>query len=462
MSFRIEVDSMGDVQVPADKYFGAQTQRSLDNFKIGADRFPRAFIRALGIVKKAAAIANARLGVLEKNIADAISTAAEEVIDGRRDDHFPLVIWQTGSGTQTNMNANEVIANLAIERLNGVIGSKVPVHPNDDVNKGQSSNDVFPTAMHIATVEEIQYCLFPALHELENCLVSKADNFADVIKVGRTHLMDATPITLGHEFRCYAQQIQKSLERLKACLPHLYELPLGGTAVGTGLNTHHDFDKVAITLIAEMTAIPFVPAVNKLEGMAAHDALVALSGALKTTAVALMKIANDIRWLASGPRAGIGEILIPENEPGSSIMPGKANPTQCEAVAMVAAQVMGYDVTITVAGASGNFELNVYKPVIIHNILSSIRLISDVVNSFRLNCVAGIQPHSARIQEHLDKSLMLVTALVPVIGYDKAATVAKRAYSEGKTLREIALEMDVISASEFDRIVSPDKMLKPF
>ena len=461
MDYRLETDSMGQVKVPVDRYYGAQTQRAIENFRIGRELFPREFIRALGIVKKAAALANAQLNVLDRSKAETIASAAEEVMSGHWDGHFPLVVWQTGSGTQTNMNANEVIANRAIERMGGVIGSKVPVHPNDDVNKGQSSNDVFPTAMHISAAEEIKSRLVPSLTALEAALSGKAAAFKDIVKIGRTHLMDATPVTLGQEFSGYAQQVHNALERIETCWPRLLELPLGGTAVGTGLNTHVDFDRTAIRMIAEMTGIDFCPARNKFEALAAHDAMVELSGALKTAAAGLMKIANDIRWLSSGPRCGIGEISLPENEPGSSIMPGKVNPTQCEAMTMVCAQVMGNDTTITIAGASGNFELNVYKPVIILNILQSIRLLSDASASFRAHCIEGITPDHARIAEHLSRSLMLVTALAPHIGYDKAAGIARKAYIEGITLKQAAEASGVISSEAFDKIVRPCQMIKP-
>lgn len=457
-TFRIESDTMGDVRVPVAMYYGAQTQRSLLNFKIGGERFPREIIRALGIVKKAAALANARLGVLDQKKVEAISVVADEVILGKWDVHFPLVIWQTGSGTQTNMNANEVISNLAIERMGGVIGSKKPVHPNDDVNKGQSSNDVFPTVMHIAAVEAVYQRLMPALLTLHKVLCVKSKEYRNVVKIGRTHLMDATPLTLGQEFSGYAQQIENSMERLEAAKPHLHELALGGTAVGTGLNTHKDFSTIAIAIISEITACPFVSARNKFEALAAHDALVELSGALNTIAVSLMKIANDIRWLASGPRCGIGEIRIPENEPGSSIMPGKVNPTQSEALTMVCSQVMGNHVTVTIAGASGNFELNVYKPVIIFNVLNSVRLLSDAVTSFTENCVLGITPDHEHIRENLDRSLMLITALAPKIGYDCCAEVAKRAYHENKTLKAVAVSLGYVTEVEFDAMVRPEEM----
>ncbi len=401
---------------------------------------------------------NARLGVLDKVKADAIAFAADEVIKGTWDAHFPLVVWQTGSGTQTNMNANEVISNLAIEHLGGVVGSKIPVHPNDDVNKGQSSNDVFPTVMHIASAEAVYQGLVPALSALHQILDAKACEYKDVVKIGRTHLMDATPLTLGQEFSGYAQQVENAIERLSAVKPRLCELALGGTAVGTGLNTHKNFSAVAVAVISDMTSLPFVSARNKFEALAAHDALVELSGALNTIAVSLMKIANDIRWLASGPRCGIGEILIPENEPGSSIMPGKVNPTQSEAMTMVCAQVMGNHVAVTIAGASGNFELNVYKPVIIFNILNSVRLLSDAVRSFTDNCVAGITPDHHRIEENLNRSLMLVTALAPLIGYDRAAEVAKKAYKENTTLKAAAVSLEYVTAEDFDILVHPEKM----
>lgn len=461
MEYRIETDSLGEVKVPAASYYGAQTQRSRENFLIGHERFPREFIRALGLVKKAAALANLKLGVLDRTKAEAIAQSADEVIAGNWDHDFPLVIWQTGSGTQTNMNANEVIANRAIERLGGKLGSKVPVHPNDDVNKGQSSNDVFPTAMHISAAEEIRNTLIPALTDLEGALMAKAIQFKDIVKLGRTHLMDATPVTLGQEFSGYAQQVHNAVERIESCWPRLLELPLGGTAVGTGLNTHPEFDRTSISLISDLTGMMFQPARNKFEGLAAHDALVELSGSLKSAAVSLMKIANDLRWLGSGPRAGIGEIILPENEPGSSIMPGKVNPTQCEAMTMVCVQVIGNDTTVSLAGASGNFELNVYKPVIIFNVLQSIRLLAHASLSLKNNCIVGIEPDLIRIKEHLDRSLMLVTALAPKIGYDKAAKVAKKAFHEGITLKEAAVSLGFISEQDFDQAVRPELMVKP-
>ncbi len=461
MDFRIETDSMGGVKVPTDKYYGAQTARSVMNFKIGGERFPRELIKALGILKKAAALTNKDLGILPAEKAELIVKAADEVIEGKLDDNFPLVVWQTGSGTQTNMNANEVISNRAIELAGGQIGSKKPIHPNDDVNKAQSSNDTFPTAMHIAAVEEIHRRLIPMITKLKDALAVKSEEFKDIIKIGRTHLMDATPLTFGQEFSGYVQQLNNALERINDSLPRLYELALGGTAVGTGLNTHPEFAVKAAEKISELTGKPFKSARNKFEALAAHDALVELSGVLKTIAASLMKIANDIRWLGSGPRAGIGELLLPENEPGSSIMPGKVNPTQSEAMTMVCVQVFGNDTTVTFAGASGNFELNVFKPVIIYNVLQSIRLISDACESFTDNCVIGIQPNERVINKHLNDSLMLVTALNPHIGYDNAAKIAKKAHKENKTLKETAVELGILTAEKFDEIVKPEKMIGP-
>jgi len=461
MKSRIETDTMGQIEVPEDKYYGAQTARSLMNFKIGGERFPREFIRALGVLKKAAAQANEELGLLPPEKARLIIQAAEEVIAGKLDDHFPLVVWQTGSGTQTNMNANEVIANRAIELAGGVLGSKQPIHPNDDVNKAQSSNDTFPTAMHIATVEQLHRRLIPMVTKLRDALAVKAEEFKDIIKIGRTHLMDAVPLSLGQEFSGYVQQLDGGLERIDCVLPHLYELALGGTAVGTGLNTHPQFAVAATRKIAELTGSPFVSARNKFEALATHDTLVEASGMLKTLAASLMKIANDIRWLGSGPRCGIGELHLPENEPGSSIMPGKVNPTQSEAMTMVCAQVFGNDVAINFGGAGGNFELNVFKPMIIYNVLQSIRLLSDASESFTEHCVAGLEANRQTIERHLASSLMLVTALNPHIGYDNAAKVAKKAFAENLTLKEAAVSLGLLTAEKFDELVRPEKMIGP-
>ncbi len=461
MEHRIETDTMGEIEVPSDRYYGAQTARSLRNFPIGGDRFPREMIRALGVVKKAAALTNETLGLLPKEKAGLIVAAANEVIEGKLDDHFPLVVWQTGSGTQSNMNANEVIANRAIEMAGGKLGSKDPIHPNDDVNKAQSSNDVFPTAMHVAAATEVIETLLPSLETIHATLAGHAERFRGVTKIGRTHLMDATPLTLGQEFSGYAHQLAKGRERVEAALPGVLELALGGTAVGTGLNTHPEFAENVAATIADLTGHPFVTAPNKFEALATHDALVHLSGAMKTVACSLMKIANDIRWLASGPRCGIGEILLPANEPGSSIMPGKVNPTQCEAMTMVCAQVIGNDAAVTVGGASGNFELNVYKPVMIHNVLNSCRLLADACRSFNERCVAGIEPNETRIVDLLNRSLMLVTALNPHIGYDNAAKIAKTAHAKGITLKEAALELGLLTAEEFDAKVRPDEMTGP-
>jgi len=461
MDYRIETDSMGEIKVPADKYWGAQTQRSLENFKIGGDKFPKEFICALGILKKAAAMTNQELGVLTADKADLIIRAANEVIEGKLDGHFPLVVWQTGSGTQTNMNANEVISNRAIELAGGVKGSKKPIHPNDDVNKGQSSNDAFPTAMHIAAVEEIHRRLVPMIKKLRDALHHKETEFKDIIKIGRTHLMDATPLTLGQEFSGYVQQLNSALERIEGALPHLYELALGATAVGTGLNTHPQFAAKSAEKIAQITGKPFKTARNKFEALASHDTMVNVSGVLNTLAVSFMKIANDIRWLGSGPRCGIGELHLPENEPGSSIMPGKVNPTQCEAMTMVCAQVFGNHTAVTVAGAGGNFELNVYKPVIIFNVLNSIRLLSDACESLTDHCVTGIKANRPNIKKHLDDSLMLVTALNPRIGYDNAAKVAKKAFAENITLKQAAVALGFLTAEEFDALVRPQDMIGP-
>ncbi len=458
MSYRTEKDSMGEIQVPSDRYYGAQTQRSLENFKIGNEHFPREFIRALGILKKAAARVNSRLGLLDQKIAEVIELAADEVIAGKLDDHFPLVVWQTGSGTQTNMNINEVISNRSIEILGCELGSKYPVHPNDHVNKSQSSNDVFPTAMNIAAFERITSHLLPALTQLKEALREKAKEFADIIKIGRTHLQDAVPLTLGQEFSGYVSQVEHGIKAIQHALPHLSELALGGTAVGTGLNAPPGYAGEIAREISQLTGLPFVSAENKFEALAANDAVVETSGALKTVACSLMKIANDIRWLASGPRCGLGEISIPENEPGSSIMPGKVNPTQCEALTMVACQLIGNDVTIAMAGASGNFELNVYKPVMIYNLLQSIQLLADASISFNQRCVAGIKPNREQIGTYVKNSLMLVTVLNNKIGYDRAALIAKKAYQEGTTLKEAALELGFLTGEEFDHEVQPAKM----
>ncbi len=458
---RTESDSMGPIEVATDRYWGAQTQRSLYHFDIGEDRFPRSIIRALGILKKAAALVNADLGLLPPEKVDLIVRAADEVIDGSLDDHFPLRVWQTGSGTQTNMNANEVISNRAIELAGGVLGSKKPIHPNDDVNKSQSSNDTFPTAMHIAAVEEIVHRLVPQVRALRDALAVKSAAFMDIVKIGRTHLQDATPLTLGQEFSGYVSQLDHALRAIDHVMPHLYELALGGTAVGTGLNAHKEYAVRSAAKIAELTGLPFVTAENKFEALASHDALVEAHGALKTLAAAMNKIANDIRWLASGPRCGIGEISIPENEPGSSIMPGKVNPTQSEAVTMVCAQVFGNDVAINIGGASGNFELNVFKTVIIHNFLHSVRLLADAARSFREHCVVGIEPERERIAAYVADSLMLVTALNPHIGYDNAAKVAKKAHKEGTTLKAAAVSLGLVSEEDFDRWVRAEDMVGP-
>lgn len=461
MDYRTETDSMGPIEVPADRYWGAQTQRSLHHFRIGTDRMPRSIIYGLGVLKKAAAMVNRDLGTLEARLAERIIEAAEEVIAGQLDEHFPLVVWQTGSGTQTNMNANEVISNRAIELAGGVLGSKSPVHPNDHVNRGQSSNDTFPTAMHIAAARQVHDRLVPAVTALRDTLAEKSEQFDEVVKIGRTHLMDAVPLTLGQEMSGWVQQLTYGLARINGALPRVYELALGGTAVGTGLNTHAEFAERAAACIAELTGLPFVSAPNKFEALAAHDALVELHGVLKTLACSLTKLANDVRWLASGPRCGIGEIVIPENEPGSSIMPGKVNPTQSEAMTMVCAQVLGNDVAVNIGGSAGNFELNVYKPLIIHNVLHSVRLLSDACDMFREHCAAGIEPNQERLTQHLRNSLMLVTALNPHIGYDQAARVAKHAHAEGITLRESAIDLGLLTAEQFDRLVRPEQMIGP-
>ena len=456
---RVESDSMGNIEVPDKAYWGAQTERSLGNFKIGNERLPDILIKALGIQKLAAAKTNQALGILPENIAPALIQAAQKVADGVMMEQFPLVIWQTGSGTQSNMNANEVIAGLANEALTGNRGGKTPVHPNDHVNMGQSSNDTFPTIMHIAAMLALHEQLFPALQHLHEALNQKAKDFASIIKIGRTHLMDATPLTLGQEFSGYAQQIEYGIMRVKTALPRLTQLAQGGTAVGTGLNAHTGFDTLFAEQVANITGLPFVTAENKFEALAAHDAMVELSGALNTLAASLMKIANDIRLLGSGPRSGLGEITLPANEPGSSIMPGKVNPTQAEALTMVAAQVMGNHTTVTIAGSNGHFELNVFKPVIIYNVLQSIRLLSDASRSFTDNCVTGIKANEENIKALMERSLMLVTALNPHIGYDNAATIAKKAFCDGTTLKEAGLALELLTAEQFDAWVKPENML---
>jgi fumarate hydratase class II len=456
---RTETDSMGAIDVPADRYWGAQTARSLHHFPIGDDRMPTSLIRAIGILKEASAQVNADLGKMTPEKSALVIAAAREVSEGKLDDHFPLSVWQTGSGTQSNMNANEVISNRAIELAGGVLGSKDPVHPNDDVNMSQSSNDTFPTAMHIAAVEEITHRLLPAIRHLRDALAAKSEAYASITKIGRTHLMDAVPLTLGQEFSGYVAQLDADLRRIEATLDDLYELAAGGTAVGTGLNTHAEFGTRVADAIAELTGLPFVTAPNKFAALAAHDALVSTSGALRVLAASLIKIADDLRWLGSGPRSGLGELNLPENEPGSSIMPGKVNPTQCEALTMVAVQVMGNDAAVGFAGSQGHFELNVFKPVIIHNLLESTRLLADAMNSFRENCVDGIEPNRDAITRHLNNSLMLVTALNQVIGYDAAAKVAKTAFEKNLTLKEAALQLGLITAEKFDEVVRPEKMI---
>ena len=458
---RIESDSMGEIEVPADCYWGALTQRSLQNFRIGGERMPAPVVRALGIQKKAAALTNMALGDLDAALGKAMVQAADEVIDGTLADHFPLVVWQTGSGTQSNMNANEVIANRAAEILGQPKGKKTPVHPNDHCNLGQSSNDTFPTVMHIAAAGEIHGALLPALTKLRDALDRKVSEFDGIIKIGRTHLQDATPLTLAQEFSGYVQQINNGIDRIGATLPRLMQLAQGGTAVGTGLNSRKGFDTAFAEQVADITDLPFVTAENKFEALAAHDSMVELSGALNVLAVSLNKIANDIRLLGSGPRCGLGELALPENEPGSSIMPGKVNPTQAEAMTMVCAQVMGNHTAVTVAGAQGHFELNVFKPVMIYNVLQSIRLIADASDSFTDNCVTGIRANRERIERLLHESLMLVTALNPHIGYDNAARVAKKAHQEGTTLKEAAIALDLLTAEEFDRYVVPENMTGP-
>ena len=458
METRTERDSFGPIEVPAERLWGAQTQRSLETFRIGEERMPLPLVHALALVKKAAALANAELGVLEEPKARAIAAAADEVLAGRHDAEFPLVVWQTGSGTQTNMNVNEVLANRASELLGGPRGEGRLVHPNDDVNRGQSSNDVFPTAMHVAAATAARRDLLPEAAALCDTLLRKADAFAEVVKIGRTHLMDATPLTLGQEVSGWAAQLAHGIERIEAALPGVCELALGGTAVGTGLNAHPELGARAAAMLAEGTGLPFVPARNRFEALAAHDALVSLHGALKGLAVALTKVAGDVRLLASGPRCGLGEIRIPENEPGSSIMPGKVNPTQCEALLMLSAQVAGNDVAVTLGGMGGLLELNVAKPLIVHNVLRSARLLADGCRSFRLHCAEGIEPDRERIAEHLGRSLMLVTALAPHVGYDAAARIARNAHAKGTTLRESALELGLVAPAEFDAWVKPEEM----
>ena len=458
---RVETDSFGPIKVPADRYWGAQTQRSRQNFKIGWEQMPLPTIHALGIVKQAAAEANMELGVMDKKRGRAIVRAAKEVAAGKLDDHFPLVVWQTGSGTQSNMNANEVISNRAIEILGGTMGSKAPVHPNDHCNMSQSSNDTFPTVMHVAAVNQIDRLLIPALGHLQKALEAKSKEFNKLIKIGRTHLQDATPLTLGQEFSGYAMQIKYGIARVKDTLPRLYQLAQGGTAVGTGLNAPVGFDKNVAAQIAKITGLPFKTAPNKFESLAAHDAIVEASGAMNTLAASLMKIASDIRLLGSGPRSGLGELSLPENEPGSSIMPGKVNPTQCEAMTMVCAQVIGNHTTVTVAGANGHMELNVFKPVMIYSLLQSIQLLGDAANSFTDNCVVGIKANEGRIADLMAQSLMLVTALAPHIGYDNAAKIAKHAHVKGQTLKEAAVELKLVAEADFDRFVQPKKMLGP-
>ncbi len=455
---RIESDSMGQIEVASDRYWGAQTQRSLQNFEIGEICFTRPFIRAYGILKFSCAWANGQLGTMDPEKSDLICKAAEEVIDGKLDDHFPLVVFQTGSGTQFNMNTNEVISNRAIQIVNGELGSKTPIHPNDDCNKGQSSNDTFPTAMRIAAVCELSESLIPAVSRLRDTLNTKALEFNDVVKTGRTHLQDAVPLTLGQEISGWVSQLDHSLERIKASLTHLNEVPIGGTAVGTGLNAHPEFGSKVILKINELTGHEFSSSPVKFESIAAHDAIAFASSAMRTLAGALMKIGNDVRWLASGPRCGIGELLIPENEPGSSIMPGKVNPTQVEALTMVVTQVYGNDAAVAFAASQGSFELNTYKPVMIHNLLESSRILADGCDSFRKNCILGIEPNLPKIKEYLDNSLMLVTALNPHIGYDKAAQIAKKAYKENSTLKQAALTLGFLTSEQFDEWVNPANM----
>jgi len=461
METRTEADSMGEIEVPSDRYWGAQTQRSLHHFSIGDDRMPVEVVRAFGILKKAAALVNLELGKLDEERADLVVQAADEVIDGTLDDHFPLSVWQTGSGTQSNMNANEVIANRAIELAGGELGSKDPIHPNDHVNMSQSSNDTFPTAMHIAAARAVTDRLLPSLRALRDALRAKATEFDDIVKIGRTHLQDAVPLTLGQEFSGYVAQLDAGIERIEQSLDGLCELAIGGTAVGTGLNAPPGFGERASAEIAELTGLPFRAAPNAFAALAAHDALVHASGTLRTLAASLMKIANDIRWLGSGPRSGLGELELPENEPGSSIMPGKVNPTQSEAMTMVCVQVMGNDVAVGVAGSQGNFELNVFKPVMIRNYLHSVAILADACRTFREFCVEGIEANRERIAELVDRSLMLVTALTPKIGYDKAAEIAKKAQTEGTTLKEAALSLGYLTEEEYDEAVRPERMVGP-
>ena len=458
---RVESDTMGTIEVPADRYWGAQTQRSLENFKIGSERMPRSILRAMGIIKHTSASANQKLGKLDPTVADAIRAAGQQVIDGVLDDHFPLVVWQTGSGTQSNMNANEVISNRAIELLGGEIGSKSPVHPNDHVNMSQSSNDVFPGAMAIATAEQTVHHLIPSLRHLHDALQAKSEAWNAIVKIGRTHFMDAVPLTLGQEFSGYVQQIAYGIARAEQTLPRLYELALGGTAVGTGINSHPDYADAVAAEIAELTGLPFLSAPNKFEALAAHDAQVELAGVLNTIAVSLMKIGNDVRMLGSGPRAGLGELVLPANEPGSSIMPGKVNPTQSEALTMVCAQVMGNAVSVSVGGSNGHFELNVFKPVMAFNNLQSIQLLGDATVSFTDNCVVGIEPNYQRIDELMRSSLMLVTALNPHIGYDNAAAIAKKAHADNGTLLSAGLELGLLSEEQFAEWVKPEEMTRP-
>ncbi len=460
-SMRKESDSMGPIDVPDNHYWGAQTERSLHHFAVGHDIMPREMIRAFGILKKAAALVNQELKLLPDEKAKLIVQAADEVISGKLDEEFPLRVWQTGSGTQTNMNANEVISNRAIELAGGVLGSKKPVHPNDDVNMSQSSNDTFPTAMHIAAAEQINHRLIPMVTKFRDALAAKAKEFDKIVKIGRTHLMDAVPLTLGQEFSGYVDQLDHDLKRIKAALPDIYELAIGGTAVGTGLNTHPKFAEKSAAQIAKETGLPFVSAPNKFAALAGHEALVTASGALKTLACSLMKIANDLRWLGSGPRCGLAELRLPENEPGSSIMPGKVNPTQCESMTMVCVQVLGNDTTIGIAGSQGNFELNVFKPVIIHNLLHSIRILADVCSSATEFMVVGIEADTDKIKHYVDSSLMLVTALSPHIGYDNSAKVAKKAHAESKTLKEACVELGLLTPEKFDELVRAEKMLGP-